>query len=156
MKIKWYLSRSFVRKIVRASVCASCSYLYLPSRVPSFISAPHSHKSSFLLTYRRVRRHHCVLHRRLFNTERATSTSLRSSWPYATTKLILKITFEFRVCAPRDEHEMREKEREVNVWGEITFAALCMDHWPLKKIITLVKFLNIIWKYRIYIYNYRL
>lgn len=131
MKNKWYLSRSFVRKkIVRASVCAS----FLLSRVapPPFITAPPSCARFFSLVEEFV-----------VATASSTDASLtlserrrrRSSWPYATTKPILKITFEFRVCALRDEHD--EGEREARMGGKITFCSIpgltCMDHWPLKK-----------------------
>lgn len=65
----------------------------------------------FSTLFERVR-HHCVLHRRLSYTEPLPRPTCRcSSWPYATRKPNLKITFEFRVCA-LDRERTAEKEGE--------------------------------------------
>lgn len=127
MKNKWYLSRSFVRKkIVRASVCAS----FLLSRFapPSFITAPPSCARFFSLVEEFVV-HHCVHHRRLFNTEQATPTplvvALRDDETHPKNNLRIS-----NMCAPRWTHD--EREREARMGGKITFCSFTLvSHGPL-------------------------
>lgn len=117
MKSKWRVffsvDRSFVGIVVRASVRAS---FLLPSKSLSPFAPPFLYIAtlarSFLTSRRGVFATAGVRHRRLFNTERARRRRCRSSWPYATTKSILKITFEFRVCALHGERERERGERE--------------------------------------------
>lgn len=116
-KNKWYLSRSFVRRkiVVRASVCASL-YSYISTSSISF-----SHPLLFIFTPSSYARFVSLVVKFVVTTASSTDTSLtlserrrrRSSLPYATTKPILKITFEFRVCSLCDERERDEEE-----WGE--------------------------------------